>query len=162
MVRPVSKILAPLLFCFALMANETAYAQPQDFTLLTSGNLVGGTVDTLLLEKWRQLARENTSSAFLFTGNLYDARENRFPAALYDGFDIPLLLAPGRSEWDNGRLHGKEVIKKVEDALKEQYHGEVFMPEPACPGPEEVVLNDHLVVILLDTYWWVHKHDRRY
>lgn len=162
MVRPVSKILALLLCCFALMANETAYAQPQDFTLLTSGNLAGETVDTLLLKKWRQLARENTASAFLFAGNLYDARENRFPAALYDGFDIPLLLAPGRSEWDNGRLHGKEVIKKVEDDLKEHYHGEVFMPEPACPGPEEVVLNDHLVVILLDTYWWVHKHDRRY
>ncbi len=162
MARPVSRILVSLLFCFAIMANETAYAQHQDFTLLTSGNLAGGTVDTLLLRKWRQLARENTASAFLFTGNLYDARENRFPATLYDGFDLPLLLAPGRSEWDNGRLHGKEVIKKVEDALKEQYRGEVFLPEPACPGPEEVVLNDHLVVILLDTYWWVYKHDRRY
>lgn len=161
MTRSVLKILV-LLFCVALLANGTAYAQQQDFTLLATGNLAGGSVDTLLVKKWRQLTLGATASAFLFTGNLYDARVNRFPTSLYDGFEIPLLLAPGRSEWDNGRINGKEVIKNIEDTLKAQYHGQVFLPEPACPGPEEVVLNDNLVVILLDTYWWVHKHDRRY
>lgn len=161
MSRPISGTLGLLLALFVLTANEKTNAQ-QFFNVLASGNIAGGKVDSMLLNEWRQLSAKNTASAFLFTGNLYDANEEKFPAGLYDGFNIPLLLAPGRSEWDNGRHDGKDRVRKATSLLEKQYTGEVFFPQPACPGPHEVVLSDYLVVILLDTYWWVHKHDRRY
>lgn len=163
MIHPsIQKYLLLAIACIILSKGMPGYSQQQSFTLLSAGNLAGQPVDTLLVGKWRELAQDNTASAFLFPGNLYDATKNNFPTQLFDGFRLPLLLAPGKSEWDNGKPDGKEVIKEVEEALKKLYQGEVFLPQPACPGPEEVVLNDHLVVILLDTWWWVHKHDRRY
>lgn len=150
------------LICMSAIGGMPSYGQQQNVALLAAGNIAGGSVDQALTEQWKLLAQESTFSAFVFPGNFYDAKTKTFPLQLVNGFRSPLLLAPGRSEWDNGRPDGKKVIKKIEDALAEQYRGEVYMPEAACPGPLEVVLNDDLVVILLDTYWWVYKHDRRY
>lgn len=150
------------MLCIALIAGMPCHGQQQSFTVLAAGNLAGEPMDTLLVEKWRQLAHDNTQSVFLLPGNLYDVPKKSFPAQLFEGFKYPLILAPGKSEWANGRSNGKEVVKEVEDKLREQYGGKVYLPQSACPGPEEVVLNDDLVVILLDTWWWVHKHDRRY
>ncbi|HZK08618.1 MAG TPA: BamA/TamA family outer membrane protein [Bacteroidales bacterium] len=139
-----------------------SYGQQQNVALLAAGNIAGGSVDGALAEQWKRWAQDSTFLAFVFPGNFYDAKANTFPLQLINDFRSPLLLAPGRSEWDNGRPDGKRVIKNIEDALEEHYRGKVYMPQAACPGPQEVVLNDHLVVILLDTYWWVYKHDRRY
>ncbi len=163
MIHPFTqKYLLLAITSITLFAGMSGYSQQQSFALLAAGNLAGQPVDTLLVERWRQLAQDVISPALLFPGNFYDVGKADFPTPLFDGFRFPLLLAPGKSEWENGRSAGKEIIKEVEEALKKQYPGQVYMPQAACPGPEEVVLNDHLVVILLDTWWWVHKYDRRY
>lgn len=150
------------IICISTITGMRSYGQQQNVALLAAGNIAGDPIDTGLVEQWRVWAQDSTFLAFVFPGNFYDAKTKTFPLQLIHDFRSPLLLAPGRSEWGNGSPRGKKVIKNVENALEEQYRGEIDMPQAACPGPQEVVLNDHLVVILIDTYWWVYKHDRRY
>jgi len=54
------------------------------------------------------------------------------------------------------------MIKGVKKKLENNYSGPIYMPDAACPGPKEVLLNENLAIILLDTHWWVHKQDRRF
>ena len=150
------------IICISTITGMRSYGQQQNIALLAAGNIAGDPVDAVLTDQWKLWAQDSTFLAFVFPGNFYNAKTKTFPLQLINDFRSPLLLAPGHSEWDNGGPRGKKVIKNVEDALDELYRGKVYLPQAACPGPQEVVLNDHLVVILIDTYWWVYKYDRRY
>ncbi|MBS4061629.1 MAG: BamA/TamA family outer membrane protein [Bacteroidetes bacterium] len=100
--------------------------------------------------------------AVLLAGNVVAAKTGKFPVELLLNENHPMLIAPGKTEWADGNRNGKDFIKQLTDNLTLKYSNPVFHPDGACPGPTEVVLNDHLVVILIDTWWWVHKYDRRF
>jgi len=136
--------------------------QSDSYSILFTGNTSGGLPDNELLQKWQKSSRNSESLAFLMLGNSINPKENKFSKELFLSNKHPLLLAPGEKEWANGSSSGKEMIKDFEDELMKEYKGHIYMPVAACPGPKEVVLNKNLVVILIDTHWWVHEHDRRF
>lgn len=153
------------IWLLALLVLNTIHlnAQQSDsYSILFTGNTSGGLLDDELLKKWQKLSRNSENLAFLMLGNIFNFKENKSSKELFSDNKHPLLLAPGEKEWANGSSSGKEMIKDFEGELREEYKGPVYMPDAACPGPKEVVLNEHLVVILIDTHWWVHKHDRRF
>ncbi len=135
--------------------------QSNSYSILLTGN-TSKLNDGKLLKEWQQLSTNSDSLAFLMLGNIYNPKENKFPDELFSGNSHPILLAPGKKEWDNGGSNGKEAIRILEKNLTKKYKGRFYMPNAACPTPVEVVLSEHLAVIIIDTYWWVHKYDRRY
>lgn len=153
-------------FCLFLLvfhiANHANAQQSNDYCILISGNTSKGLLSNELIKKWQDASQNSKSTAYLMLGNIYNPKENKFSEELFLDNKNPLLLTPGEKEWANGSSSGKEMIKNIEDKLREKYKGQIYMPDAACPGPVEVVLNKHLVVILIDTYWWVHKYDRRF
>ncbi|MDA3905657.1 MAG: BamA/TamA family outer membrane protein [Bacteroidales bacterium] len=158
-----SFLTSKLFLILILLSTLGLKAQLSDtYSLLLTGNTSEGILDENLLEKWQSEAQNSNKLAFLMLGNIYNLGENKFSNLLLSNSNHPLLLAPGEKEWANGSSAGKGLIKDIEDKLKENYKGFAFMPDPACPGPKEVVLNEHLVVILIDSHWWVHKYDRRF
>ncbi len=136
--------------------------QSDFYSILFTGNTSKGLLDDNLLKKWKKASQNTENTAFLILGNIYNPGENKYSKELFSGSNRPLLIVPGEKEWANGNPSGKELIKDIKEKPQEQYTGPVYMPDAACPGPKEVELSEHLVIILLDTYWWVHKYDRRY
>lgn len=151
-------LLLILIFCTSLINAQ----KTNSFDILITGNISEYHHNDELLKKWQKTSHDSENLAFLMLGNIYNPEENNFPERLFLDNQHPLLLTPGEREWANGSSSGKKLIKDIQDELRELYRGPVYMPEAACPGPKEVILSDNLVVILLDTHWWVHKFDRRF
>ncbi len=153
-------------FCLILLilsgTNLLSAQQTDSYSILLTGNISKDQADDELLKKWQQSSQDSENLAFLLLGNIYSPDEAKLSKKMVSGSKLPLLLAPGETEWAKGMSSGKELIKDLEKLLQKEYEGDIYMPDAACPVPREVILNDHLVVILIDTHWWVHKHDRRY
>jgi len=149
-----------LIFVFSVVLVKAQ--QSNSFSILFTGNTAEGSLENELYQKWKEAIQDSGDFAFLMLGNTYNPGENKLSKKLIQDYKYPLLLAPGEKEWANGKSSGKEMIKQIEEELEKEYYGPVYMPDAACPGPKEVVLNDNLVVILIDTHWWVHKFDRRF
>lgn len=156
------KIVKYWLFVFFLYQGNLMFAQEETaFTIFSSGNVYGEKSDTALLNQWRDRIGMQENFAVLLTGNAVDAQTGKFPGELLLNEKHSVLIAPGKTEWAGGNRNGKSFIKQLTENLPEQYNNPFLFPNEACPGPTEVILSDHLVVILIDSWWWVHKYDRR-
>ncbi|HKK79774.1 MAG TPA: metallophosphoesterase, partial [Phaeodactylibacter sp.] len=79
----------------------------------------------------------------------------------------PLENYPGRTyfiagnrDWAGYGIDGLQRQKKfIEDFLDEE---DVFMPEPGCGTPEEIEVNEHFVIVLLDSQWYLADWDKHY
>ena len=97
----------------------------------------------------------------MFTENFGNEKNTELINQLKN-FDGKICIVPGWSDWAYGTSLGKDMIKwENKSAIKTLKGKEVFMPEGACPGPVEVPVNDSLVIILIDTQWWLHPFDTR-
>ncbi|MFK7808205.1 MAG: metallophosphoesterase [Saprospiraceae bacterium] len=72
----------------------------------------------------------------------------------------PIFIA-GTNDWKREGLKGlKRQEKYIESALNEGIPDDddwkdYFQPDDGCPGPEVIEVNDQLVIILIDSYWWL-------
>ncbi|WP_036679321.1 metallophosphoesterase [Daejeonella oryzae] len=77
------------------------------------------------------------------------------------GFKGQKIIIPGNHDWNEGRPGGLQAINRQEEFV-EQYldSADVFLPTNGCGGPVELQLNDDLVVIVVDSEWWLTKYDK--
>lgn len=79
--------------------------------------------------------------------------------------DAKVYMIPGNHDWKNGSRDGYPAI------LREQLYVDFlidtlgktnvkFFPEDGCPGPEEIILGNDVVIILFDSQWWLHQYDK--
>ena len=157
------KFIQYLFAVFFLISGNLVFAQEEKaFTIFVTGNVSGGNTDIMLLNQWQTQSGMKEDFAVLLAGNAANEQTGKVPEELMLNQKHPLLIAPGKTEWAGGSREGKEFIKQLTDELAEKYRNPIFYPDEACPGPTEVVLSDNLVVILIDTWWWVHNYDRRF
>jgi DNA repair exonuclease SbcCD nuclease subunit len=112
----------------------------------------------------------------LFLGdNLYkkglpvkeDPRFNELKAALDSQLVIAgssganVYLIPGNHDWESGKKGGYDAIlrqqKYVDDA---GLHNVKFYPENGCPGPEAIDLGHNVMLMIIDSQWWLHRHKK--
>jgi hypothetical protein len=72
-----------------------------------------------------------------------------------------VIMIPGNHDWNNGGKEGYNAI------VRQQYYVDLlgkqnvkYYPEGGCPGPVEVSLNDDVVVVIMDSQWWIHPFDK--
>ena len=72
-----------------------------------------------------------------------------------------IVFLPGNHDWKKGGKDGWKQIQNQERFI-EQYHkkGNIFLPDGGCPGPIEIPLTDDIVMLVLDTQWWLHQNDK--
>jgi hypothetical protein len=76
-------------------------------------------------------------------------------------FKGTVVVVPGNHDWDHWGKEGLAGIKREEVFVEEFLHkGNSFLPDNGCPGPAEVVLSDKLVLLAIDTQWWLHKWNK--
>ncbi|WP_338869190.1 BamA/TamA family outer membrane protein [Spirosoma sp. SC4-14] len=72
-----------------------------------------------------------------------------------------VLFIPGNNDWAQGRYDGRERVQRQGRWLDSLHAPTIRMlPANGCPGPEEIHLSDRLVLVLLDSQWWLHPYDK--
>ncbi len=74
-----------------------------------------------------------------------------------------IVFVPGNRDWANGEPEGLKYVKNqrryVEKYLKEK---NIFLPPKGQPGPVEVNISKDIVLIVIDSQWWLHDYKKNY
>ncbi len=71
------------------------------------------------------------------------------------------IFIPGNHDWQRS---GSEGINWLQ--LQEQYveaaldSTDVWLPSRGCPGPIEIEVDDKITIIIIDTQWFLHRHNK--
>ena len=71
------------------------------------------------------------------------------------------IWIPGNHDWDEMGPDGLAAVNRQERFIEAHFDSlDVFIPSNGCPGPIEVHLGPDLVVIILDSQWWLHRYEK--
>ncbi len=73
-----------------------------------------------------------------------------------------IWMVPGNHDWVKGKSDGWKAVLRAEEFVAENYPTDKvhWIPESGCPGPTAVPLDDHTLLITLDSQWWLHANDK--
>ena len=75
---------------------------------------------------------------------------------LVPGFKGPMIFVPGNHDWKRGRPDGINFIHYQQAWLDSLHRDNIkLLPQDGCPGPVEIPLSDKVVLIVIDTQWWL-------
>lgn len=162
---------------FILLAGgELCLAQSDSvaFQLILVGN--AGAIDSSQASQFisRHIPASSVPSAVVFLG---DNVPKGFPAprAKYRRANERILLnelamasvygsvffVPGDFDWKNGHHEGLQNLSNQQAFLDSLKNPKVrLLPADGCPGPEEVQLTPDIVLVILDTQWFLHPWDK--
>jgi hypothetical protein len=131
-----------------------------------------------------KLATESKNSSALFMGdNIYEHgmppsedsarrkvaeyRINSQLETLHDFKGFPVFL-PGNHDWNGWGVKGLKRQEKYVQKYLNQRRGKTnkddyedyFLPLNGCSGPEVIELNDNVVIIVVDSQWWLADWDK--
>jgi hypothetical protein len=124
----------------------------------------------------RHINQTDSTATILFLGdNVYekglpDKEDNNYEAYTevlskqllpFDSYAANVYILPGNHDWQKSGPEGWERIKR-QAAWVDSLHKSniIFMPKEGCPGPEEIIINDSITLVILDTQWWLHPFDK--
>jgi hypothetical protein len=71
------------------------------------------------------------------------------------------IFIPGNHDWARGRSDGWDQVRREAAYVVERGGAGVrFLPEDGCPGPVTVDVGPSVRLVLLDTQWWLHEHEK--
>ncbi|HEX8428392.1 metallophosphoesterase [Hymenobacter sp.] len=85
-------------------------------------------------------------------------------------YDGEKYMIPGNHDWKQGKNGGVEQVNREQrfvenfmtnDSVAFSYTGDFFIPRNACPGPFEVRLQDNLVMIAINSQWFLQGEGER-
>ena len=72
-----------------------------------------------------------------------------------------IILIPGDRDWADSGADGWSMVKALEDEISPLLGNDVKWPlRGGCPGPERISLDLTLNLVVLNTQWWNHPHDK--
>jgi hypothetical protein len=168
-----------LIVLLLLMMGNWAMAQSDSVSkriilVGDAGALIHGQAS--VLESIRRNVKLDTNTVVVFLGdNLYDAG---LPDETYTSYSdikaaldsqINLLrgtqakgyMIPGNHDWENGKAGGYEAITRQQNYVDLHGEGKIeFFPKGGCPGPVEVNIGNDIVLVMMDSQWWIHANDK--
>lgn len=126
------------------------------------------------LGEWAKKDAAKTSIVFL-GDNMYpegmterrkhEATERLVPQlAVVKDAGVHGLFIPGNHDWVNGKAEGLTAVLAQEKFINDALSGEMnFLPSGGSPGPVVLELpkaNPAVRLIVLNTQWWLHRHEK--
>ena len=124
------------------------------------------------------LSQADSNAAVVFLGNnLYccgladsgavrreqDERHLRAQLSVVEDFAGRVVFIPGNQDWNNSSPGGLEAVARQERFVEAHLdRGNTFLPDGGFPGPVKVDLNDRLTLLVIDTEWWLHEHNKSF
>lgn len=71
------------------------------------------------------------------------------------------IFIPGNHDWAHWGKKGFEYIQH-QQAWLDSLHDANFtlLPRDGCPGPVEISISNNFLLVILDTQWFLHQHDK--
>jgi hypothetical protein len=71
------------------------------------------------------------------------------------------VFIPGNHDWAGSGEDGwASIVRQASLIANENVGGVAVLPAGGCPGPEVLTIAEHFRLVVLDTQWWLHPHDR--
>ncbi|MCB2376922.1 metallophosphoesterase [Hymenobacter sp. BT635] len=126
-----------------------------------------------LLQHWLGEAGE-ASGVVLLGDNVYPtgipapahpgraAAEQRLNAQLEAFRNYPgrVIFLSGNHDWNKGRPDGYQYLLRQEAYVLDNLPGAQYLPPKGCPGPVTQQLAEGLLLVVLNTQWWVQNGPR--
>lgn len=75
--------------------------------------------------------------------------------------DAKVYFVTGNHDWDGGGAEGYEAVLRVQSYIDYLGNDNIKMlPRDGCPGPEEVKITDDIILVMMDSQWWLHEYDK--
>jgi len=72
-----------------------------------------------------------------------------------------VYMMPGNHDWMQNSPGGYAAVLRQEDYINSLGKPNLkFVPGGGCPGPVEVKLGDDVVLIIIDSQWWIQQYDK--
>lgn len=72
-----------------------------------------------------------------------------------------VFFIPGNHDWKRGRLNGFNQLMNQQAWIDSLNNKSIqFLPRDGCPGPVEVNLSEDLVLVIIDSQWWLHSWEK--
>jgi hypothetical protein len=173
-------IVLSLMIWFLYFVPTIIFAQNlPKFTVFLIGNVDERTVgssDSVLITLQSQFSKLGKNSSVIFLGdNVYPnglvdeddfdrkPSEERLKTKLniFKNYEGKPFIIPGNYDWQHSGKNGWQYVKNQEKFISEYLQNPaVFFPKGGCPTPHEVTLRDDLMLVLLDTQWWLHPWEK--
>ena len=124
----------------------------------------------------QHLTKADTNSTVIFLGdNIYDsglpaetsseylqAEKNlKLQLSILNDYGGNVVFIPGNHDWNYSGGEGNKRVQRqelyIENSLKK---GNTFLPDNACAGPIASELDSDIVLLAIDTQWYLHKKTR--
>ncbi len=80
---------------------------------------------------------------------------------LIKGTKAKAIMIPGNHDWANGAPQGYEsVVRQQQYVDRFSSQNLDFLPKEGCPGPVEVDLSKNVVLVVMDSQWWLQREDK--
>lgn len=124
-----------------------------------------------LLQTWLNKSKEKGTIIFL-GDNVYPVglpplehksrtvAEKRLHAQLdlVKGYPGQVYFISGNHDWNKGRANGLEYVLRQEEYITRYLNNSnCYLPAGGCPGPVVVPITEKLVILFINTQWWVQK-----
>ncbi len=71
------------------------------------------------------------------------------------------FIISGNHDWMQGRAGGFAQVRNQINHIQSRALPNVqYLPSDGCPGPELVELNKNTVLVVIDSQWWLHRHEK--
>jgi hypothetical protein len=68
---------------------------------------------------------------------------------------------PGNHDWENGKPGGYAAVMRQQRYIDRIARENVkFYPKDGCPGPVAVDISPEVVLVMMDSQWWLHPNDK--
>ena len=126
------------------------------------------------LHEWTAKDAERTSIVFLgdnmYPEGMTERKRHEAPDRLTPQLTVAKstgahgLFIPGNHDWASGKAEGLRAVRAQEKFINDALAGESnFLPPGGSPGPVALELpktNPAVRLIVLDTQWWLHQHEK--
>jgi hypothetical protein len=80
---------------------------------------------------------------------------------LADAENSKTIFIPGNHDWEHWGNEGLQYINNQQAWIDSLNNSRVtLLPRDGCPGPVEVPLTDHVVLVIIDTQWLIHQWEK--
>ena len=158
--------------CFSATAQDSIEARivlVGDAGQLTNGHqpVVDAVINNVPLNKettiiylgdnlYKEGLPDNTLPTFAMAKAPLDSQIN-----IAQGTDAKVFFIPGNHDWANGGDNGYRSIIRVQTYIDFLSNDNVVMqPRDGCPGPVAAKISSDIVLIMLDTQWWLQETDK--
>jgi hypothetical protein len=77
------------------------------------------------------------------------------------GKEATAYFIAGNHDWMQGRRNGyQQLLNQYRYILSLQKQNVHFVPDAACPGPQEIAISDKITLVVIDSQWWLHRFDK--